>query len=102
MPVVSTPQTQAQNLNLRTALSNAYAAVEGAKAVQSFSAYTLEDALSDQVTIISGPGTPTRPNELDSIQAILNNVTQAATQIQNLPPDAFDDPNPSTDVNTPA
>jgi hypothetical protein len=96
------PATQQQNLDLRSALNDAYAAVEGAKGVQTFTAYTFEDALSAQITDINGPGTDSRPNELQSIQNILNNVMQAAQQIQAMPADQFADPDSQRDVNTPA
>lgn len=96
------PKLQQQNLNLRIALNDAYAAVEGAKAVQSLSALTFEDLATQQIARISGPDTPTRPNELNKVQNILNAVTQAAKQIQALPPSAFQDSDPTRDVNSPA
>ena len=95
------PQQQQQNLNLRSALNDAYAAIEGEKAVQSFSALTFEDLADQQIQRISGQDSQTRPNELNRIQQILNNVVQAATQIKALPPEAFQDSDPSRDVNSP-
>ena len=96
------PKLQQQNLNLRIALNDAYAAVEGAKAVQSFSAITFEDLATQQIARISGPDTPTRPNELNKVQNILNAVVQAAQQIMALPASAFQDSDPTRDVNSPA
>jgi hypothetical protein len=96
------PQTQQQNLNLRVALNDAYAAVEGDKLVQSFSAITFEDLATQQIARISGPDTPTRPNELNAVQNVLNAVTQAATQIMAMPASAFADADPTRDVNSPA
>jgi hypothetical protein len=94
-------QLQAQNLSLRVALNDAYAAVEGAKAVQSFSALTLEDLANQQIQSISGPDTQSRPNQLNQVQAILNNLTQAVAQIKALPPESFANQNTDRDVNTP-
>jgi hypothetical protein len=96
------PQQQAQNINLRAALSDAYAAVNGAKAVQSFSALTFEDLADQQIQRISGADTQTRPNELHRVANVLSNLTQAVAQIKALPPESFADQDPSRDVNTPA
>jgi hypothetical protein len=92
---------QAQNLELRKALNDAYAAVEGAKAVQSFSALTFEDHADQQIQRISGADTQTRPNELNRVQQVVNGVISAAAKIKALPDDAFADSDPSRDVNTP-
>jgi hypothetical protein len=96
------PQLQSQNLTLRTALNDAYAAVNGNKAVQSFSALTFEDLADQQIQRISGTDTQTRPNELHRVQNILTNLTQAVAQIKALPPESFADQDPNRDVNTPA
>jgi hypothetical protein len=95
------PTLQAQNLQLRVALSDAYAAVEGAKTVQTFNAITFEDLAQQQIQRISGPDTQTRPNELNQVKAILNNLTNAVAQIKALPPESFADQDASRDVNTP-
>ena len=92
---------QAQNLQLRTALSDAYASVQGAKAVQSYSALTFEDLCNQQIQRISGPDTSSRPNALNRVQQVLNNVVQAVAQIKSLPDTAFNAPNEDNDVNTP-
>jgi hypothetical protein len=94
-------QLQAQNLQLRSALNDAYAAVEGAKTVQTFSAITFEDLANQQIQRIQGADTQTRPNELHQVQNILNNLTQAVQQIMALPPESFADQDTSRDVNTP-
>jgi hypothetical protein len=94
-------QLQQQNLDLRTALSDAYAAVEGAKTTQSFSAITFEELANAQILRISGPDTQQRPNALNSIQAVLNNLTQAVTKIKALPPENFQEPDATRDVGTP-
>jgi hypothetical protein len=94
-------QLQQQNLDLRTALSDAYAAVQGAATTQSFSAITFEELANAQIQRINGPSTQQRPNVLDSIQAVLNNLTQAVAKIQAMPPESFVEPDADDDVNTP-
>lgn len=92
---------QQQNQELRTALNDAYAAVQGAAGVQTFAAYTFENALQDQINLITLPGTDSRPNEIDGIQTILSNLLQAVTKIKAMPPSAFAEPSETSDVNTP-
>jgi hypothetical protein len=95
------PKLQSQNLELRKAISDAYAAVEGYKSVQTFSAITFEDLADQQIERISGKDTQSRPNELNRVQRVLENLKQAVTQIKNMPPDAFEDSDKDRDVNTP-
>lgn len=93
---------QAQNLELRVALSDAYASIEGQKAVQSFNAITFEDLADQQIQRIEGADTQMRPNELHRVQRVLNNVLQAVAKIKALPPEAFAKQDQNRDVNTPA
>ena len=101
-------QKQAQNLSLRNALAAAYSAVQGQQNVQSFSSFTFEDAAQLQLDQIQGTPastgtvTPSRPNQLAQVQAILQNVTNAVAQIQALPENAFGESDTSTNVNTAA
>ena len=99
-PSQDDPKLQSQNLELRKALSDAYAAVEGAKAVQSFAALTFEDLADQQIQRISGPDTEARPNELNRVQRVLNNVIQAVAKIKALPPESFAKQMEDRDVNT--
>jgi len=92
---------QAQNLDLRTAINDAYAAVESAQLTQTFSALTFEDLLDQQIERISGTSTQTRPNALDRITQIVNNVQAAVTQLKNMPPEQFQQSDPTRDVNSP-
>lgn len=96
------PALQSQNIELRIALNEAYAAVEGQKLVQSFTAITFEELADAQIQRISGSDTPERPNELNRVQRTLNNITQAVAKIKALPDDAFATQDSSRDVNTPA
>jgi len=92
--------TQARNTRLREALANAHTALQAEKAVQSFSAFTFEEALDGQIERIEGSGTQLRPNELDRVDRILSQVQQAVTEIKSLPPEAFVKPSEDDDVNS--
>lgn len=96
------PKLQSQNLELRRALNDAYASVEGAKAVQSFNAITFEDLADQQIERISGADTEARPNELNRVTRVLNNVLQAVAKIKEMPPESFAKQDADRDVNTPA
>lgn len=92
---------QDQNLDLRTAINDAYAAIQSAKTTQTFAALTFEDLLDQQIERISGASTQTRPNALDRVTQIVNNVQTAVMQLKNLPPEQFQQADPQRDVNTP-
>ena len=96
------PQKQQQNLELREALNDAYAAVESSKTTQSFSALTFEELADQQIRRISGGGVQSRPDALTRVQKVLNNLTQSVTKIKALPPEAFQESDDARDVNTPA
>ncbi len=100
-PPQDDPKLQAQNLELRKALNDAYASIEGGKSVQSFSALTFEDLADAQIQRISGPDTEARPNELNRVKRTLNNVIQAVAKIKAMPPESFAKQDPARDVNTP-
>jgi hypothetical protein len=95
------PALQEQNLELRQAIGDAYAAIDSAKTTQTFAAITFEDLLDQQIERISGASTQLRPNALDRITQIVNNVQSAVTKIKALPPEQFQQSDPSRDVNSP-
>lgn len=97
----SDPQ-QNQNLDLRESLDNAYAYIEGQKSIQTFSSLTFEECLDAQISTLTGPDTPSRPNVYNRITKIGAAVMAAVAQIKSAPPNAFVDSDTSTDVNTPA
>ena len=90
---------QARNTRLREALANAYTASQAEKSIQSFSAFTFEEALDSQIERIEGAGTQLRPNELDRVDRILSQVREAVKQVKALPPEAFAKPKEGEDVN---
>jgi len=83
---------------IRRALNNAYAFVRGRESVNSFTAYTFEDALDDQIERIEGSGTVLRPNEKERVERIYKDVLAAAEDVEEYSgPSVSDEEN----VNTP-
>lgn len=95
-------KAQEQNLALREALANAHAFVIGRQATQSFASLSFEDLADQQIERIEGAGTKLRPNELDRLDKIERDLSNAVAQIRALPPEAFVAPDEDRDVNTPA
>lgn len=93
---------QEQNIELRRALNNAYAFVEGQKLVQSFAAVTFEELLDQQIERIEGASTVQKPNELDRITRVEQDVISAVAKIKKMPDDAFKKSPEENGVNTPA
>jgi len=91
---------QDANMKLREALNDAYGALEAQKSVQSFVAFTFEEAMQNQLDRLTGTSTRLRPNELDRVTRIVQNVTTAISIVRQTPPEAFLDPSEARDVNT--
>lgn len=92
---------QARNLKEREALNNAYAALVGQQSIQSWTAFTVEEAVDAQIERIEGASTDKRPNELERVDRIENDCLAAIAALRELPPEQFIEPDPTQDVNTP-
>lgn len=109
MPSVDDPNAQhnqeasalSQNDDLRQVLSNAVGSVQGQQVANSFFAVTYEELADQQIERISGKSTTTRPNELERVAKIKQDVLALVAQVRNIPPENFLDSNEATDVNTP-
>lgn len=88
------------NLKQRQALNNAYAAILGDQNVQSFSAFTFEEAVDAQIERIEGAGTQLRPNLLGRVDRIENELLKAVEELKQVPPEKFLEKDPESDVNT--
>jgi hypothetical protein len=88
------------SFELRRAVANAYAFVEGAKSVQTFSALTYEELLDQQIERIEGAETDLRPNELHRIDKTEQDVVAAVAKIKALPANFFADDRPKDNVNS--
>jgi hypothetical protein len=91
---------QKQADDYREVVANAYSYVEGQKSAQSFAALTPEDLMDRFIERISGKDTQSRPNVLNRIAKIKNELTATIAKIKALPESAFRRQNDATDVNT--
>lgn len=73
----------------------------GQQTTQSFSTITFEELAAQEIDRLSGKGSNGRPNVLQQIQRISNDLQSVATQIMNTDPSAFLIPDATKDVNTP-
>jgi hypothetical protein len=88
------------NLNERRALNNAYAVLEGQRTVMTFQAFTFEDAVDLQIERIEGKGSRLRPNELERVDRIEQELLKAVAALKEVPTEEFLDADPDRDVNT--
>lgn len=91
---------QERDAKLRQNLSKGYAAVLGEQATTSFSAMTMEEAFDAHIEEIEGAGTDLRPNLLDRVDRVENQVVETANQIKEIQPEKFKKPEEDKDVNT--
>lgn len=97
----SSPSSDDLNQELRQDINDAYAFVEGQKTTQTFASFTFEDALDQQITQLTGPDTPQRPNPLNRVSAIAQRTADAVAKIKSLPADFFTPRDTTDSVNTP-
>lgn len=93
-------QGQVRNIREREAISNAYAALVGQQNIQSWSAFTFEEAMDAQIEEIEGKSTQKRPNLLERVDKIEQETVAAVAKLKEVPPEQFLEHNPATDVNT--
>jgi predicted DNA-binding protein len=86
--------------DLRGSIEAGVAFVEGQKAIQSFSAFTVEDAIDAYIERIEGADTDARPNVLNRIKKVTSEVVSAVARSRSLPPEAFREKKPGKDVNS--
>lgn len=86
---------------MRRVVNQAYSALRGQESVQTFAAYTLEDALDEQIEAIEGSPKNRRANKLEVVDSVENDLLSLADKIKKTPPEAFTQKNEGKDVNTP-
>jgi hypothetical protein len=91
---------QDQNFELRRILNNAYSFVQGQQTTQSFTALTYEELADRQIERIEGAGSPGRPNELERIDKMEQELIQLVAQVRSIPPENFLLKDADRDVNT--
>lgn len=87
-------------LRQRRALNNALGALLGTESNKTFQAFTFEEAMDLQIERIEGEGTTLRPNLLDRVDRIEQEVIKAVEELKQVPPEAFLEADPEEDVNT--
>jgi hypothetical protein len=91
---------QERNLRQRESLQNAYAALLGQQSVQSFTAFTFEEAMDAHIEFIEGKDSKLRPNELNRVERVKSNVLRAIEEIKKIDPNEFVAASSTEDVNT--
>jgi hypothetical protein len=91
---------QQQNLREREAINDAYSALLGQQNIQTWAAFTFEEAVDAQIEAIEGKSTDKRPNQQERVDRIEQSVLQAIKTLKDTPPEQFTEHDPSTDVNT--
>jgi len=95
------PKTgQDLNLEFRRILNDAYGFVVGRQATQTFGAVTYEELADQQIDRIIGAGTRLRPNELERIGKMEQDLTNLIQQIRDIPPERFIIGEPDQQTNT--
>ncbi len=84
----------------RRALNSALGSLLGTQSNQTFQAFTFEEAVDLQIEKIEGASTQMRPNKLDRVDRIENELLQAVAVLKQVPPEQFIDASEETDVNT--
>jgi hypothetical protein len=93
-------QTQDVADKLRSSVADAYAFVQGQETTEAFTAITFEECLDKQIESIEGAGTQLRPNILDRIRRVKENILAAVEEIKGLPDDYFKQHDNSQDAVT--
>lgn len=109
MPSVDSPSQQSNqeaeslelNTELRRVINNSVGSVLGRQTSESFFAVTYEELADQQIERISGKGTATRPNELERVNRIEQEMLSLVAQVRNIPPEKFILSDSAQDVNTP-
>ena len=91
---------QLQSIRQRESFNNAYAALLGQQNVQSFTAFTFEEALDRTIERIEGEDSELHPNQLKRVARIKDNILRAIEEIRNVDPEEFRLKNEGSDVNT--
>lgn len=90
---------QKQAEEIRTALANGNAFVEGSAYTDSLATFTIEEAMDRNIERLTGKP-PFRPNELDRLLTVKNRVLNAVEKAKSIRPEDFLKADESTNVNT--
>jgi len=100
-PPAMANQNQETMISLRATAAQAFAFVKGSEAIETFSAYSFEEALGQQVERLEGGGDATlgAVAQIEKIQSDLSKVKQALANAPATVEEALEDPDDN--VNTP-
>ncbi len=93
-------KAQARQQRQRQALNNAYATILADQNTQTFLNFGFEEALDLQIEEIEGESTKVRPNALERLDGIEQQVATAVEQLKAVPDEAFQAANEEEDANT--
>jgi hypothetical protein len=97
----TTEQSARETLrNYRKVVAAAVGALRSAEVNNSFSSFTLEEAVDQAIERIEGSPRGTRPNKLTEIDRIKQDLDNAIEGIRATNPDDFRPSDPTQDVNT--
>lgn len=88
-------------VELRRTMQAAVGFLRGAELRESIGAVTFDELLSQQIELIEGTGTDTRPGILAKIEAIRTSLHTTTAQLRQLPEEAVATPQEEEDANTP-
>ena len=91
---------QKKSTKQREQIQNAYAALIGDQNNQTFYAFTLEEAVDAQIERLSGASTKLRPNQIDRVTRIKEQLLKTVEQVREIPPSEFILRRGEGDVNT--
>jgi hypothetical protein len=89
-----------QNLEFRRAIQSAYTTVQAAEASRGLGSVTYEELMQQQVDMIEGSGTDTRPSILQRIDRVEADILAVVGQVKELPVEYVLQPNGELDANT--
>lgn len=88
------------HIRQRRALNDALGSLLGTQAAKTFQAFTFEDAVDLQIEAIEGEGSALRPNKLDRVDKVEQELLKAVTELKEVPPEQFLEHDPDEDVNS--
>jgi len=94
-------EEEPRNTEFRRVLGKGYAFILGQQFNQTAAALTYEELARQQIDTIEGTRADQRPNELERIDGLEDELTGVIDKIKSLPPESFIQKSEEDDVNTP-
>lgn len=94
-------QNETLFLRQRRVINNAYAALQGRAASETFAAFTFEEAADAFIEEVEGAGTEVHPNKLARVARLQGEIGRAVEELKQVDPERFLDVNLANVANTP-